>query len=216
MTTIVKKRQKGDKSEVRKRILNKASEAFKVHGIKSVHMDDLAVSLGISKRTIYELFHDKEQLLLEVVMRHREEMRVYVEGIASRAEHVLEVIIAIYRREAEDFKTINPQFFKDMKKYPAVLDKLRDSRKEVDSEAVSYLQKGVEQGIFRADIDFNIIYRVMATQMDIVINSELSDEFPMIDIYDAVIFLHLRGITTERGQRIVDNFFLELKEKRKL
>lgn len=179
-------------------------------------MDDLAVSLGISKRTIYELFHDKEQLLLEVVMRHREEMRVYVEGIASRAEHVLEVIIAIYRREAEDFKTINPQFFKDMKKYPAVLDKLRDSRKEVDSEAVSYLQKGVEQGIFRADIDFNIIYRVMATQMDIVINSELSDEFPMIDIYDAVIFLHLRGITTERGQRIVDNFFLELKEKRKL
>ena len=52
--------------------------------------------------------------------------------------------------------------------------------------------------------------------MDIVINSELSDEFPMIDIYDAVIFLHLRGITTERGQRIVDNFFLELKEKRKL
>lgn len=216
MTTIVKKRQKGDKSEVRKRILDKASEAFKVHGIKSVHMDGLAVSLGISKRTIYELFHDKEQLLLEVVMRHREEMRVYVEGIASRAEHVLEVIIAIYRREAEDFKTINPQFFKDMKKYPTVLDKLRDSRKEVDSEAVSYLQKGVEQGIFRADIDFNIIYRVMATQMDIVINSELSDEFPMIDIYDAVIFLHLRGITTERGQRIVDNFFLELKEKRKL
>lgn len=216
MTTIVKKRQKGDKSEVRKRILDKASEAFKVHGIKGVHMDDLAVSLGISKRTIYELFHDKEQLLLEVVMRHREEMRVYVEGIASRAEHVLEVIIAIYRREAEDFKTINLQFFKDMKKYPAVLDKLRDSRKEVDSEAVSYLQKGVEQGIFRADIDFNIIYRVMATQMDIVINSELSDEFPMIDIYDAVIFLHLRGITTERGQRIVDNFFLELKEKRKL
>lgn len=103
-----------------------------------------------------------------------------------------------------------------MKKYPAVLDKLRDSRKEVDSEAVSYLQRGVEQGIFRADIDFNIIYRVMATQMDIVINSELSDEFPMIDIYDAVIFLHLRGITTEKGQRIVDNFFLELKEKRKL
>ena len=62
MTTIVKKRQKGDKSEVRKRILDKASEAFKVHGIKSVHMDDLAVSLGISKRTIYELFHDKEHL----------------------------------------------------------------------------------------------------------------------------------------------------------
>ena len=59
MTTIVKKRQKGDKSEVRKRILDKASEAFKVHGIKSVHMDDLAVSLGISKRTIYELFHDR-------------------------------------------------------------------------------------------------------------------------------------------------------------
>lgn len=212
----VEKRHRTDRAEVRERILKAASEAFKQDGIINVHMDDLAVSLGISKRTIYELFHDKEALLLDAVMRHREETRIYTDEVTSRGANVLEVIMALYRRDVEDFKTINPLFFKDMKRYPKVMEKLRESRKEVERESLLYFQKGVDQGIFRSDINYHIMYRVMSTQMDLVMNSELTDEFPMIDIYNAVLFLHLRGITTEKGQQIVDKFLEEVKEKHSL
>lgn len=62
------KRNKYDREELRKRVIAEAFRAFGKYGIKNVHMDDLACSLSISKRTLYELFCDKEQLLLEVLI----------------------------------------------------------------------------------------------------------------------------------------------------
>ena len=61
-------------------------------GIKAVHMDDIASSLSISKRTLYELFGDKEELLLEVFRFYRRCMNEYMQEIASSANNVLEVI----------------------------------------------------------------------------------------------------------------------------
>lgn len=57
--------------ELRDRIIVKATEAFTLHGIKSITMDDIATSLGISKRTLYEVFEDKETLLREVILKTR-------------------------------------------------------------------------------------------------------------------------------------------------
>ena len=209
-------RDASQKAELRERIIMTATEAFTLKGIKCITMDDIAAALGISKRTLYEVFADKESLLKECILQKQAERDKYLQEIYEQSNNVLEVILAVFQKSIEIFHQTNKRFFEDIKKYPKVYAMMKD-RSESDSEkTMSFFKSGVEQGIFRADIDFNIIYRVMATQMDIVINSELSDEFPMIDIYDAVIFLHLRGITTERGQRIVDNFFLELKEKRKL
>lgn len=68
------KRNKCDRAELRKRVILEASSAFAKSGIKNVHMDSLACALSISKRTLYELFCDKEQLLLEVFAMHQQEM----------------------------------------------------------------------------------------------------------------------------------------------
>lgn len=75
------------------RIVDTAAKAFKRSGIKAVHMDDIAGSLSISKRTLYELFGDKEQLLLEVFSFYRQRVNQDMQEITSRAENVLEVIL---------------------------------------------------------------------------------------------------------------------------
>lgn len=67
-------------------------------------MDDIAADLSISKRTLYELFHDKEDLLLDVMRLHREEMKKSMEEIASKAENVLEVILRFYQKSVQDFR----------------------------------------------------------------------------------------------------------------
>lgn len=77
--------------------MQQAVKAFFSQGIRTVHMDDIAASLSISKRTLYELFHDKQQLLLEVMCSQRNEMHSYMEKVASKAENVLEVIFAFMR-----------------------------------------------------------------------------------------------------------------------
>ena len=72
------KRKRTDKKLIRMQVIKAAAEAFSQKGIKNVRMDDIASSLSISKRTLYELFADKEELLVEVVRIHREEVKEYM------------------------------------------------------------------------------------------------------------------------------------------
>lgn len=92
------KRVKKNRSELRNEVLQQAVKAFFSLGIRNVHMDDIAASLSISKRTLYELFQDKRQLLLEVMRFQRNEMHDYMAKIASKAENALEVIFAFYEK----------------------------------------------------------------------------------------------------------------------
>lgn len=64
-------------------------QAFKSHGIKSITMDDIAVSLGISKRTLYEVFANKEMLLEACILKEREDMKAYVDEMLATSDHVL-------------------------------------------------------------------------------------------------------------------------------
>ena len=82
------KKVKCDRKELRQKVLAVAARAFTVNGIRNVRMDDIASLLSISKRTLYELFTDKEQLLLEIMLEHHREMNLYIAEIASRAETV--------------------------------------------------------------------------------------------------------------------------------
>ena len=84
MNSVRKKRT--DKTVVKEHIVLAAAKSFAQKGVKTVRMDDIAAGLSISKRTLYELFHDKEDLLLDVMKLHREEMQEYMTQVASKAE----------------------------------------------------------------------------------------------------------------------------------
>lgn len=74
-----------DKTVVKEHIVLAAAKSFAQKGVKTVRMDDIAAGLSISKRTLYELFHDKEDLLLDVMKLHREEIGIYdSSGFQSR------------------------------------------------------------------------------------------------------------------------------------
>lgn len=207
------KRSKGDKEILKKQVVEEASRAFAKLGIRSVRMDDIAFSLSMSKRTLYELFHDKEQLLLEVIRMHRQEMNEYLTEIASKAENALEVIFAFYRRKSKELYDLNPQFLRDLRKYPKVLEFIREEQRSLDAAALNHFKEGVEQGIFREDINFEIINQAMSMQLDLIVHSDLSENYPLSDIYREITFLHMRGITTEKGMRMVDAFLQDVREK---
>lgn len=176
-------------------------------------MDDIAFSLSISKRTLYELFSDKEQLLLEVIRLHRQNMNGYITEIASKAENALEVIFAFYRRKSKELCELNPLFLRDLRKYPKVLEFIREEQKSNDAAALNHFKEGVEQGIFRKDINFEIINQAMSMQLDLIVHSDLSESYPLSDIYSEITFLHMRGITTEKGRKMVDAFLQDIREE---
>lgn len=211
---MARRRRVGNREELKIRIVETAAAAFKRSGIKAVHMDDIAGALSISKRTLYELFSDKEQLLLEVFSFYRQRINEDMQEITSRAENVLEVILKFYERKVNELCQMNPLFFRDLRKYPKVLDFIHEEQRQNDADSVAYFQKGVEQGIFRNDINFQIINQTMAMQTDLLIYSDITLHYPLAEIYSEITILHMRGITTEKGNRMVDEFLKNIREKR--
>lgn len=213
MATYNKKRI--DKQQLKEKVAQVAAVAFMQKGIKNVKMDDVAAELGISKRTLYELFSDKEELLLDVVKLHRKEMKNYMISVAEKAENVLEIIMSFYIRTTEDFQTTNILFFEEIKKYPQVTKFLDDGRKENAVSAVAFYKKGVEQGIFREDVNYEIVQEMIHGQMDMLIHNDIRKTYSMVEIFKTVVFMHLRGITTEKGLSIVDEFLEQMNELHK-
>lgn len=82
--------------ELRERIILAAVELFTTNGIKSITMDEIAASLGISKRTLYEVFPDKETLLEECILKSQKDGDIFVKGVIETSSNVLEVLLRCY------------------------------------------------------------------------------------------------------------------------
>lgn len=206
------KRNRCNRDVLREQVIETAAAAFSKSGIKNVRMDDIASLLSISKRTLYELFSDKEQLLKEVFLFHQRETAAYMTKIISGADNVLEIIFAFYKRKLSELGQTNPAFLRDLRKYPKVIDFMKEARKKTDETAFAYFQQGVKQGIFRSDINFDIINQATFMQLEMLIYSDLTYSYPLSEIYSEITTLHMRGITTEKGQKMVDDFLASMKE----
>lgn len=136
----------------------------------------------------------------------------YMGEIASRADNVLEVIFAFYKLKMDELGKTNPAFLRDLRKYPKVINYIRESHKMADAEAFAYFKRGVEQGIFRSDINFEIINKATLMQLEMLIYSDLTESYPLDEIYREITILHMRGIITEKGLKMVDDFLYPVKE----
>lgn len=103
-------------------------QAFKTHGIKCITMDDIAASMGISKRTLYEVFANKEMLLEDCIRKERQETNEYIRTILGQSAHVLEVLLKLYLRSIEKFHTTHKSFSKTSRSIPRPTNCSRTTR----------------------------------------------------------------------------------------
>jgi AcrR family transcriptional regulator len=201
------------RSELRERIIQTAVEAFSTHGIKSITMDDIAASLGISKRTLYEVFSDKESLLEECILTEQRSTDVLIKQILDTSSNVLEVILRCYQWTIEKFHATNKKFFEDIKKYPKAYELVKRNHNRSSDDTVNFFKEGVKQGLFRSDVNFAIVNLLVRGQIDLLINSNICDDYSFLEVYESIMFTFLRGISTEKGSRELDNFIYEYREK---
>lgn len=200
--------------ELRDRIIVKATEAFTSHGIKSITMDDIATSLGISKRTLYEVFEDKETLLREVILKNQKDKNEFLENLLAESTNVLEVILVCFQKTIEVFHQTNKRFFEDLKKYPRIFNMVKKNRDKDSESTVAFFKSGVEQGIFRDDVNFAIVNLLVREQFDLLMNTDICNEYPFLEVYESIMFTFLRGIATEKGARVLEEFIQEYRKNR--
>ena len=147
----------------RDRILDTALALFRQHGVKAVTMDDVAHALTMSKRTLYQTFRDKEDLLLEAVKKSRRTELEEMESIAQEKDNVLEILLTAMDRRMKELETIAPAFFADIVKYGRVIDYLDACERDDTEKVVGFLRRGVAQGYFRNDVDLYLFYDMLGT-----------------------------------------------------
>lgn len=200
--------------ELRGRIITAATEAFTSQGIKSITMDDIAAALGISKRTLYEVFSDKESLLKECILKMRAEREKYLQEVFEHSHNVLEVILTVFQKSIEVFHQTNKRFFEDLKKYPKVYEIMKNRQDSDSQKTMSFFKTGVEQGIFRADVNFAIVNLLVKEQFDVLLNTDICNKYPFVEVYESIMFTYIRGISTEKGAKVLKDFIQEYRKNR--
>lgn len=194
------------REEIRTHIVEVATKAFHSQGIKNVTMDDIAHSLTMSKRTLYQIFADKEELLLACIALSDEEEHRHSMEIARNTDNVLDLLLATFVCKMRELDSIAPSFFVEIAKYPRVIEYLDRKKREKEQEAVDFLTKGIEQGFFRADVNFHIVYRHLTSGMSTVVQSGLWQEYPQREIFVNTVLPFIRGCATPKGVELIDQF----------
>ncbi|WP_200832979.1 TetR/AcrR family transcriptional regulator [Bacteroides faecalis] len=202
------------RAELRERIIMTSTEAFTSKGIKCITMDDIAAALGISKRTLYEVFADKETLLKESILKIQQDRDKYLQEVYEHSSNVLEVILAVFQKSIEIFHKTNKRFFEDIKKYPKVYAMMQDRRDSDSEKTMFFFKSGVEQGIFRSDVNFAIVNLLVREQFDVLLNTDICSEYPFIEVYESIMFTYIRGISTEKGAKVLEDFIQEYRKNR--
>ena len=177
-----------------------ATREFTTIGVKSVKMDDIARKLKISKRTLYEIYDNKEQLLLESVARRIHEFDATLERFDSSGEkQVIDILLEFYRLQMEELRDMNPVYYEDLHKYPRVMSFLEQVNKEHKAQSKDFFKRGVLEGYFRNDFNYELISLLGNNVMQNVMESKLYNTYSLQDIFRNVVMLFIRGLCTAKG-----------------
>jgi AcrR family transcriptional regulator len=186
------------------KILDTAMMLFKKNGIKAVKMDDIANYLSISKRTLYEIYDNKEDLLLEGVKNDVAMRRKNMEEFRQSNDDVLQVILHFYQVKLIEIGSVNPDYYLDMRKYKKVIDYFEGNKVEQKKAAEIIFRRGVDEGYFLPQLNYDIVNRLGDAAMDYVMSSKLYERFALKDIFKNFVSVLLRGYCTEKGQTLLD------------
>lgn len=192
------------KLELRTKILDVAMNQFKQKGIRNVRMDDIATMLGISKRTLYEIYNNKEQLLYEGVVRDEEMRSAIVHEFSRTAENEMEIIVEVLKMKLRELGQINPLFFSELHKYETVVEYLRQTHLKSNQESLSFFLHGVEGGFFRKHVNYELILQMSNAVMNHVVEEKLYNRVSLQDIFVNYVNVIIRGLCTEKGLEILN------------
>jgi len=189
--------------EIKDRILKTAEALFRKFGIRSVSMDDIAAELGISKKTIYQNFEDKDSIVHEIARHNMMCDMEESDRILKESVNPIEQVFKEATLLSKQASTINPAVFYDLKKYhPKTWQLFQEYNKVNFLEIVKQnLREGIAQGYYREEINIEILSRLRLEEVELAFSREVfpPESFNQMDVHTTFIDHFLRGIMTPKG-----------------
>jgi len=200
------KEKMSEKNELRERIIKTANTQFQTHGIKDVRMDDIATMLGISKRTLYQLFKNKEELLYEGIKYGHKLSVEKAKQLIRNANGTMDVILSLYILYLNQIKEVNKNFFRELKKYPKVVEEREKKSRQNEHKVKAWIERGIKEGIFREDTNFEVLLYILKENMEFIITTTMFDNYTIEQMSNSFILAYLRGVSTPKGQEIIEEY----------
>jgi len=183
-------------------IIKKVSELYMKYGIKSVTMDDLARELGISKKTLYQYFKDKDDVVSKVVRQGMENQMGDLCELCKPNSNAIDELLIMSKYLTNKIQKANMSFTYDLQKYyPEVWKWVFESRKEhILKHVKENMKAGIKQGFYRKDLNFDIISAFYIFRLDVQWFELVSSlDFKFEEIFNALFIYHIRGIANNKG-----------------
>ncbi len=198
---------------MKKRIIQKAVSLFLEYGFKSVTMDEISEQLGVSKKTLYEHFDSKTQLVKATTSHIFQTISCIIDDLRAENHDPIAETLAIKNQVMQHLKNekSSPQY-QLQKYYPQIFKTLKNKQwhKMYDC-CVENLNRGVDEGFYRHNIDVEVVFRLYYHGMNLLKDQKVFpvQEFSNQDIQNHFSEYHLRGIVTPKGLNRLEELLAE-------
>jgi TetR/AcrR family transcriptional regulator, cholesterol catabolism regulator len=195
---------------VKEKILNGAGELFVKYGVRSISMDDIARHLSVSKKTLYQHFADKEDLVTQASEAHISYSKTQYQNLSTKAENAIDELakISIYMRK--EMVNMNPALLFDLKKYHpnAWAAWLDHKNKFIRESVVRNIEQGIQEGYFRPDINPDVMAAIRIEQISIAFDDRIfpHDKFSLTEVQLQIFDHFVYGLCTEKGKQLYLNY----------
>ena len=195
-------------------IIIAAFKQFKLLGFKSVTMDDIVRKIGISKKTLYELFKDKDELVLECIKYMLNDNQAQTEKALKSSINAIDQAINILIIMEKMIRGMNPVCYLDLQRfYPSAAKYLNDHKESFMFQCISdNLKQGIQEGFYREDIDIEIISRFRMESALIVFQHDLfpQESYDIVKVNTQIFAHYIYGIASSKGHKMIESYLKKI------
>ena len=192
------------------KILLKARDLMLQSGLRQVTMDDLAHQLGISKKTIYQYYKDKDDLVKAVVNLELKNHELICKDCKSKAENAIHEMFLLMENMKAMTQTMNPNSMMELEKhFSSSFDMIKNHKDEFLFSLIKQnLMKGIEEGCYRKDLDIDIISKFRLETVFIPFNLHLFplSKFNSLEVHTQLMEHFVYGLMTIKGHELMDRY----------
>jgi AcrR family transcriptional regulator len=193
--------------EIQVRIRQKADELFRRYGIRAVTMDEIAAQLGISKKTIYQYYADKDELVDAVAEDEIGLSQSSCEKNSLAAANAIEEIFLVMEFVEIMFRNMNPTMLLDLQKYhPRGYKKFLEHKNRFLFEMIKQnIERGIREELYRPEINVEIMVRYRLETMMVAFNTEVFPigKFNLVTTQQEILEHFLYGLATMKGYKLI-------------
>lgn len=200
-----------------RQILEIVCKIYERYGIKSVTMDDVAKHLCISKKTLYEYFTDKKDLVTQVMLMEHERWFGILRENEAKGHNAIEELFEVYKVLKEMFRHYNPSMEYDLRKYyPDLSMKLREIRRKMIYESgYRNMTRGKKEGLYRKELNSKIIAKLHLFKWENMVDSDMFSipELTSFKVFHEIFVYHMNGIMSPKGRFFFEKNFKKFRNQ---